>query len=62
MAATDRPPGALGEVQPSYQPGVTLTDLEQQVHDRVEAGWDGSPVPGVSMDHLRQINRVRGAQ
>jgi len=41
---------------------VTLTDLEQQVHDRVEAGWDGSPVPGVSMDHLRQINRVRGAQ
>lgn len=41
---------------------VTLASLEQQVRDRVTTGWDGQPIPGASSDHLRQINRVRGAQ
>ena len=41
---------------------LTLDDLETQVRDRVSAGWDGQPIPGASLDHLRQINRVRGAE
>ena len=36
-----------------------LADVEAQVERRVEQGWDGVPIPGVSSEHLRAISPVR---
>ena len=33
-----------------------LEDMVDRIEARVDAGWDGKPVPGVSMEKLRQIN------
>ncbi len=38
---------------------VRMADLERRVLDRVEAGWDGRPIPGVSMDKLARINKLQ---
>ncbi|MFZ5478446.1 MAG: hypothetical protein ACOZNI_16880 [Myxococcota bacterium] len=38
---------------------VSLASLESQVRARVALGWDGKPIPGVSADHLRAINRLQ---
>lgn len=35
---------------------IYLNDLVERVESRVKAGWDGTPVPGVSMETLRNIN------
>lgn len=35
---------------------VTLESLEDSIEAAVARGWDGSPIPGVSADHLRVIN------
>lgn len=36
-----------------------LATLEAQVRARVDLGWDGQPIPGLSNDRLRQINRLQ---
>jgi hypothetical protein len=41
---------------------VYLEDFEAKVLDRVEAGWDGESIPGVSDDKLARINNVQGVQ
>lgn len=38
---------------------VMLEELDTQVRARVALGWDGQPIPGISDDHLRRINRVQ---
>jgi hypothetical protein len=38
---------------------VSVDSMETRVRARVEAGWDGKPIPGVSPDHLRQINKLQ---
>lgn len=38
---------------------VMLDELVEQVRARVDLGWDGQPIPGVSDDHLRSINRLQ---
>ena len=35
---------------------VALNDFESDITARVRAGWDGNPIPGVSAEHLREIN------
>lgn len=37
---------------------IRLEDMVKQVEDRVQAGWDGQPIPGVDPAHLREINRL----
>lgn len=43
---------------PAADQRVSLDHFEDQILDRVESGWDGQSIPGVSDEHLRQINRV----
>ena len=38
---------------------VSLTSLRSQVEGRLASGWDGAPIPGVSSDHLRAINKLQ---
>jgi len=35
-----------------------LSQLRQQVSDRLAKPWDGQPIPGIDPDHLREINAV----
>ncbi len=44
---------------PKAESRLTLTNLETQVRDRVEAGWDGQPIPGASAERLGRINAAR---
>ncbi len=44
---------------PALADRVSLTAMEKRLTDRVALGWDGNPIPGVSLDHLRQINRLQ---
>lgn len=42
---------------------IRLDELEATVLHRVELGWDGQPIPGISQERLREINRLQpGAQ
>jgi len=38
---------------------VSVAAFEQRVQARVAAGWDGTPVPGMSPVKLRQINKLQ---
>ena len=38
---------------------VMLTAVEAQVLARVERGWDGQPIPGISNERLRSINKLQ---
>jgi hypothetical protein len=38
---------------------IELSDFEQQILDRVEKGWDGQPIPGANLQHLRAINHLQ---
>lgn len=38
---------------------VSLSTMVSTVQSRVELGWDGQPIPGVSMEHLRSVNRLQ---
>lgn len=35
-----------------------LDDLRERVQQRLDTGWDGQPIPGISSDRLIQINSV----
>ncbi len=35
---------------------VSLDELEARVRDRVAAGWDGQPIPGISIERLERVN------
>jgi len=38
---------------------VSLDSVVSQVRARAALGWDGQPIPGISADHLRTINRLQ---
>jgi hypothetical protein len=38
---------------------VTLDTMERLVRARVDLGWDGQPIPGISAERLRTINRIQ---
>ncbi len=38
---------------------VTLQAMENSVRTRATLGWDGQPIPGISNDRLRTINRLQ---
>jgi hypothetical protein len=42
---------------PAPERRLYVEDLEQRVQARLETGWDGGPIPGLSKDHLRVINQ-----
>jgi len=44
---------------PSKEQRVSVSALEDAVRARVSLGWDGKAIPGVSAEHLRQINRLQ---
>ena len=44
---------------PAPEKRVYLDDMVDRIEARVTAGWDGKPVPGVSMEKLRNINVTR---
>jgi hypothetical protein len=41
---------------PAPEHRVYLTDLREQVQVRLDAGWDGKPIPGIAAERLRVIN------
>lgn len=38
---------------------VSLAALETRISDRVTLGWDGNPIVGTSLEHLRSINHLQ---
>ncbi len=44
---------------PAPEHRIYMADLEAQVLDRVEEGWDGVPIPGADSAKLTRINRVQ---
>lgn len=44
---------------PPKEQRVSLESFGAAVQARVELGWDGRPIPGVSVEHLRSINRLQ---
>ncbi|MCP4806869.1 MAG: hypothetical protein GY913_02070 [Proteobacteria bacterium] len=38
---------------------LPITDLETQVLDRLELGWDGQPIPGADTVKLERINKLQ---
>ena len=38
---------------------VNTLDFEEHILIRVESGWDGQPIPGVSMEKLSRINHIQ---
>ena len=44
---------------PAAADRIFFDDVEQQVLDRVERGWDGEPIPGASAERLRRINTLQ---
>lgn len=47
--------GRFAPLPPADQ-RLTLETLEDAVQDAVARGWDGAPIPGVSLERLREIN------
>ncbi|MEN0064964.1 MAG: hypothetical protein AAGA48_22655 [Myxococcota bacterium] len=45
-------------VHPPEEQRRYLDDLRAQVTARLEAGWDGQPIPGISMERLAEVNNV----
>lgn len=42
---------------------LSTADFESRIRARVATGWDGQPIPGISSEKLRRINRLQeGAQ
>ena len=41
---------------------VSLSDFEETITNRATAGWDGEPIPGVSLDRLQRINAKGSVQ
>ena len=41
---------------PADDKRLFLIDLEDSIRDRVQAGWDGTPIPGTSIERLQRIN------
>ena len=44
---------------PPVDQRVTLASMEERVRARVQLGWDGKPIPGMSDERLRSINRLQ---
>ncbi len=41
---------------PAVEDRVYLSDLEERIEARLEAGWDGRPIPGLTTERLELIN------
>ncbi|MSP56988.1 MAG: hypothetical protein EXR69_15505 [Myxococcales bacterium] len=44
---------------PAVADRISLSAMETRLTDRVTLGWDGKAIPGISLDHLREINRLQ---
>jgi hypothetical protein len=41
---------------PAKEDRLYLQDFVQRIENRVQVGWDGKPIPGISLEKLREIN------
>ena len=55
----DRPYDHRFIPHPPIQNRVYVTDFTDRILRRVEAGWDGQPIPGADPAKLRRINRLQ---
>lgn len=55
----DRPYDARFVPHPPAAERQSLASYESAVRARVALGWDGEPIPGVAVDHLRTINKLQ---
>lgn len=55
----ERPYDARFIPNPPADERISLASMEAQVAARVAAGWDGAPIPGISSDRLRVINKLQ---
>ena len=44
---------------PAVASRISLDSLETRLSSRVALGWDGNPIPGISLEHLREINHLQ---
>lgn len=44
---------------PPVEQRIHMEDFVALIQNRVEVGWDGQPIPGVSPEHLRTINHLQ---
>lgn len=43
---------------PAEEHRIYLDTLLEQIQTRLDAGWDGKPIPGLSLDKLQEINTL----
>ena len=55
----DRPYDHRFIPHPAFESRVYLSDFTERIFSRLEAGWDGQPIPGADPNKLRQINRLQ---
>lgn len=44
---------------PAPENRLYLSELQQRVDERVTTGWDGKPIPGISLQRLHEIDAIR---
>lgn len=59
LLSQDKPYDARFIPFPPAEQRVSLDAMEARIVARVEHGWDGQPVPGLSAERLRSINKLQ---
>ena len=47
---------------PAEDDRIYLSDFVERIQDRVQQGWDGQAIPGVSIERLQTINKIEVAR
>jgi hypothetical protein len=58
MSSRSTPFDARFLPHPAPADRVYLDDLREQVEHRLDVGWDGQPIPGLSAERLQQLNTL----
>lgn len=59
MLPQDKPYDARFLPHPPAAERVSLQTMEARIRARAELGWDGKPIPGLSPERLREINKLQ---
>lgn len=59
IVSQEKPYDARFLPAPPVNERVALGDMEARIRARADLGWDGKPIPGLSAERLRSINKLQ---
>lgn len=59
MLSQEKPYDARFLPTPPVEERVSLDAMESRIRARAELGWDGKPIPGLSAERLRAMNKLQ---